>query len=285
MKIKGKTFQLFSVMLILLLAFTAYSFGQEEERKMKMDEYKASLAESQTKEADAQARITELEGEIDALNAEITGIQGQIDANWDEIYAMLGTDKAGQEAYVAELEALESELDGLAALSPEELFRQKDELFDIEKKIEEARTNKLAMITTNDNKLADLEGQVAALKAKMPANIFDQYTVVDNDYLWKIAKKDEIYGDAFQWIRIYSVNKDQIKDPDLIYSDQVFNIARGVGMNEHLVVKGEYLSKIAGLSKMFNDPTKWTKLYESNKDLIDDPNLIVPHQVLTIPKE
>ena len=284
MKIKGKTFQFFAVLMVLFLVFSVQGYGQEEQ-KMKMDEYKAELAETQTQEAAAQERITELEGEIEGLNAQLADTQGQIDTAWDEIYALLGTDKAGQEAYMADLEAIEGELNGLAALSPEELFKSREELEALEKRIEEAKGNTLAMLTSNENKLADLDGQVAALKAKMPANIFDQYTVVENDYLWKISKKEEIYGSPYQWIRIYCVNKDQIKDPDLIYSDQIFNIARGVGKNEHLVVKGEYLSKISGLSKIFNDPTKWTKLYEANKDLIDDPNLIFPYQVLTIPKE
>ena len=284
MKIKGKTFQFFAVLMVLLLVFSVQGYGQEEQ-KMKMDEYKAELAETQTQEAAAQERINELEGEIEGLNVQLTDTQGQIDTAWDEIYALLGTDKAGQEAYMADLEAIEGELNGLAALSPEELFKSREELEALEKRIEEAKGNTLAMITKNENKLADLDGQVAALKAKMPANIFDQYTVVENDYLWKISKKEEIYGCPYQWIRIYCVNKDQIKDPDLIYSDQIFNIARGVGKNEHLVVKGEYLSKISGLSKIFNNPTKWTKLYEANKDLIDDPNLIFPYQVLTIPNE
>jgi LysM repeat protein len=281
MKIKGK---FVAVFMILLLVFSVQAFAQEEQ-KMKMDEYKAELAEAQTQEAASQERINELEGEIDVLEGQLAETQGQIDTYWDEIYAMLGTDKAGQEAYMADLEGIEGELEGLAALSPEELFRNKDELMALEKRIEEAKAHALGVLTKNQDKIADLEGQVAALKAKMPANIFDQYTVVENDYLWKIAKMEEIYGNAYQWIRIYSVNKDQIKDPDLIYADQVFNIARGVGMNEHLVVKGQYLSKIAGCSKVFNDPAKWTKLYEANKDLIDDPNLIYPYQVLTIPKE
>jgi nucleoid-associated protein YgaU len=284
MKIKGKSFQLIAVFMILLLVFSIQAFAQEEE-KMKLDEYKAELTETQTQEAAAQERITALEGEIDGLEGQLVETQGQIDTAWDEIYALLGTDKAGQEAFMADLEGIEGELDGLAALSPEELFKSREELEALGIRIEEAKGNQLAVLSKNENKLADLDGLVAALKAKMPANIFDQYTVIENDYLWKIAKMEDIYGDAYQWIRIYCVNKDQIKDPDLIYSDQVFNIARGVGMGEHLVVKGEYLSKISSLSKVFNDPTKWTKLYEANKDLIDDPNLIFPYQVLTIPKE
>jgi nucleoid-associated protein YgaU len=54
----------------------------------------------------------------------------------------------------------------------------------------------------------------------------ESYTVVRGDCLWNIAKKDYIYNDPFQWPRIYEANKDQIKDPDLIYPQQVFKIIR-----------------------------------------------------------
>jgi nucleoid-associated protein YgaU len=48
------------------------------------------------------------------------------------------------------------------------------------------------------------------------------YTVQKGDSLSKIAK--HVYGDASKWRRIYEANKDQIKNPDLIYPDQVFEI-------------------------------------------------------------
>ena len=48
------------------------------------------------------------------------------------------------------------------------------------------------------------------------------YTVRKGDSLSKIAK--EMYGDASRWRMIYEANKDVIKDPDLIYPDQVFTI-------------------------------------------------------------
>ena len=284
MKTKGKLFYLISVLLVLLLVFSLDAFSQEE-RKMKMDEYKAELTGFQAREADAAAQFNTLQAEIDDLNSQIADVQNQIDGSWDEIYSMLGTDKAGVEAYRGNLETIDSEIDGLAALSPEDLFRRQDEIEDIEKRIEEAKGSNIAYLTEMEDKFAEFDGKLAALKAKVPANIYDQYTVVDDDYLWKISKKDEIYGCPYQWIRIYCVNKDQIKDPDLIYADQIFNIARGVGKNEHLVVKGEYLSSIAGCAKVFNDPTKWTRLYEANKDVISDVNLIYPYQVLTIPAE
>ena len=48
------------------------------------------------------------------------------------------------------------------------------------------------------------------------------YTVVAGDSLSKIAKRQ--YGDAGKWRQIYDANRDQIKDPDLIYPGQVLTI-------------------------------------------------------------
>ncbi len=50
------------------------------------------------------------------------------------------------------------------------------------------------------------------------------YTVVKGDNLWNIAKKPSIYGNPFEWPLIYLHNANQIKNPDLIYSNQKFDI-------------------------------------------------------------
>jgi nucleoid-associated protein YgaU len=48
------------------------------------------------------------------------------------------------------------------------------------------------------------------------------YEVVAGDSLSKIAKRH--YGDANKWHRIYEANRDQIKNPDLIYPGQKLTI-------------------------------------------------------------
>jgi len=269
-----------------MLLFVVSSFAQvQEERKIKMKDYKVQLAELQGEEADNKAEIDKLQAEIDALNAQIDEVQGEIDVKWEEVYALLGTDAAGVNAYRQDLEDIDNKLDGLAALNPEELFRSKDELNELEARLEEAKTSNMYLLTEMEDKIQQLEGKAANLRAKMPANIFDKYTVIRGDNLWDISKKEEIYNNPYQWIRIYCVNKDQIKDADLIYPEQIFNIARGIAENEHLVVKGEFLSKIAGMAEVYSDPTKWTELYEANKNVIKDANIIYPYQVITIPKQ
>jgi nucleoid-associated protein YgaU len=49
----------------------------------------------------------------------------------------------------------------------------------------------------------------------------------------------------------------------------------------YIVVKGDSLSKIA--KREYGDANKWRTIYEANKDLIKDPDLIYPGQELKVP--
>ncbi len=54
----------------------------------------------------------------------------------------------------------------------------------------------------------------------------DSYEVEGGDNLWNISAKDSIYANPYQWPLIYKANRSQIKDADLIYPGQVFDIDR-----------------------------------------------------------
>ncbi len=78
------------------------------------------------------------------------------------------------------------------------------------------------------------EQEVAApmAAADVPSSDFTSYTVVKDDNLWCISKKDEIYGTAYNWPLIYKANASQIKDADLIYPGQVFDIPRSLSQGD-----------------------------------------------------
>jgi len=50
---------------------------------------------------------------------------------------------------------------------------------------------------------------------------------------------------------------------------------------KHTVAKGESLSKIA--QHYYKDMMKYKAIFEANRDILDNPDLIHPGQVLTIP--
>lgn len=51
--------------------------------------------------------------------------------------------------------------------------------------------------------------------------------------------------------------------------------------HRHVVAKGESLSKIA--KHYYGDPMKYKEIFESNTNILKDPNLIYPDQELVIP--
>ena len=58
--------------------------------------------------------------------------------------------------------------------------------------------------------------------SSMPAN----YEVQRGDNLWGIASQPRIYGNPYAWPLIYKANSAKIKDADLIYPGQNFDINR-----------------------------------------------------------
>jgi nucleoid-associated protein YgaU len=70
-------------------------------------------------------------------------------------------------------------------------------------------------------------------------------------------------------------------DPDYRSGDLILNIsAPEATATKYTVQPGDNLSKIA--SKY---GTTWQKIFEANRDIIDDPNKIYPGQELVIPQD
>jgi len=284
MKVLGKKVIIFTLALsISLLLGASLSIAQE---KISMDEYKAQLADWQNREAAAKGAGDTCGSDVEKLKGEIEAAQAEKEKVWNEILTQINADQAGVDNFRANLKDLEAQVDGLLALTPEELFKKRDELNAAAEKLDEVKKEKIAALTEMQNIIAAIEGKITQAKNKMPKAVYDEYNVVVGDYLWKISGKEEIYNDPIQWMRIYSYNKEQIKDPDLIYPAQVLKIQKEVGPDEYLVAKGDYLQKIAGNAEVLGDPASWARIYEENKDIIgENANLIFPHTVLVIPKE
>ncbi len=92
--------------------------------------------------------------------------------------------------------------------------------------------NAMAQAKSETNRLVDSgalsSGAAAAMEdaSASMAGGADSYQVVTGDNLWNISGKDSIYANPYQWPLIYKANRSQIKDADLIYPGQVFDIDR-----------------------------------------------------------
>jgi hypothetical protein len=55
----------------------------------------------------------------------------------------------------------------------------------------------------------------------------DYVIVQPGNSLWRIARR--LFGDGFKYVHIYDANNAQIRDPDLIYPGQVFEVPAALG--------------------------------------------------------
>ncbi|KPK89576.1 hypothetical protein AMJ80_09580 [bacterium SM23_31] len=269
------------VVIAVSLLGTASLFAQE---KMKYEDYLIALQVEKDREEAAQVKIAALQSEIDALRARLAELDKQILQTQADFWRALDSSPEGYARFIDALNQLRAQIQGLLNLESGELYKRGDEVARVEMRFEQLAGQKVAKHPDAVPIVNDIRNLLNRLKnalanAKPP---FEVYTVVNGDYLWRIARKPEVYNDPFQWIRIYTKNRDMITNPDLIFPGQDFKIFHDVLENEHLVVRGEFLSKIAGYPHVYNDPFMWTRLYELNEDVIMDKDLIYPHMILFI---
>ena len=268
--------------LALALLVLASENISAQEQQMTCEEYMALGQEIVNREIAANDQIEELNAQIESINMQIA----QLDrANADlnaQILATIGHSESEVMAFGRELDAIIAQLEGLMALAPEVLIMRRGEITAIESRVAELRQSNIAALPEMMDKLATIDQMLADLKARVAQPVVIDYKVMRGDNLWNISKKEQIYDDPYMWPRIYRENKAQIKDPDLIYTNQVLAVPFGVAENQYLVTRGDFLFKIA--AELYNNAGKWHKIYEANKQQIVAPDLIFPAQVLEIPQ-
>ena len=209
-----------AVLALILVSLPLNVMAQTQ--KMKYKDYLAELERWRAREQVARAAIAE----EDALQADLRDQIQQVDAEtesvWDEIFALLGVTRQDYEQFQGELADLESQVRGLQALSPEQLYQRRDEVDAAEEKFGDLRGNPCALIPRDERRLNALARDIEALKARIPGPRSEQYSVVSGDCLWRIAGKSRFYSDPYKWLRIWSANLDKINDPDLIFPQQIF---------------------------------------------------------------
>ena len=100
-----------------------------------------------------------------------------------------------------------------------------------EKAAEECDNDK-AMTLANqaEQEASDAIAQYHAEQGKMDDSVTEMsmgnYIVSVGDNLWSIAGQGSVYGNPYQWPLIYKNNSSQIKDADLIYPGQTFDIPK-----------------------------------------------------------
>ena len=201
MNLKIKLLSIFS----LVFLFSFVNFAQEE---MTEEQWEAEMTSFKNKKAALESEISALRSDIDNLKA--MNLKDPEECI-DELYQLVGATRND----VNNFRKAVNELDG-------KVKRKEGPKDDRQADLNALKTNKISALPEFFNKVhnqmqKDLDNWVDA-----PKDV--NYTVAKGDCLWNIAKKKEHYSNGFAWQVIYQANRDQIKNPDLIFPDQNFKI-------------------------------------------------------------
>ncbi len=192
--------------LVLLLSLSG--FAQDEE--MTSEEWEAEMTRLAGKKQALTAEIEALNADLDNLNATLSGLQDPEECI-DELYAIVGATRQDVDNFRNAV----NELDG-------KIRRKEGPKADRQADLDALKMNKISALPEFFDKVHNQMQQALDNWIEKPDVI--SYTVVRGDHLWGIAKKQEHYGNPFAWPVIYKANREQIKDPDLIYPNQVFKV-------------------------------------------------------------
>jgi nucleoid-associated protein YgaU len=226
-----KTLMLSTLLVALMFVVAGQSPAQD---KMKYEDW-------QTRVADVQKQVASLTGDKNALTADITALKTESDkldadvrACEDALYAMLGVTRADVEAFDKELTDMENRVAELQRMSDAELVTHKDELVKLSDRLKEMAKSKIALIPRYNDRINALQDKVTTLLNSIQKE--KTYTVGtwgrNHDCLWNIAKKKDIYANAWLWPKIWQGNRDQIKDPDVIKPKMVLKIPEGSSLTK-----------------------------------------------------
>ncbi len=194
--------------LVFVLSLTSAVFAQQKE--MTEEEWQAEINRLTQKKADLTSQLNALQSEVNNLKNTKAGLQSYDDC-MKGLYDMIGATPADVDNFRAQVKALAAKI--ARKVSPKA---------DRQAELDALKANKISALPEFFDQVHNLlQKQLDAWQEK-PKEIL--YTVIKGDCLWNIAKKKDIYDNPFAWTKIYNSNRDQIKNPDLIYPKQIFKI-------------------------------------------------------------
>ena len=212
----------------LFLAFMALGVSNAQD-KLSKDEWQQQMQDYTKQRDDLKQQLGALNKDIDDLRQQLASLDHQIQLSKDETMAMVGATEEMRRAFEQKLSVLESNVENLARMSDSDLLAHKEDVDKAQTRKDEMMKQKISALADFHRRLQTIQDKLNSLKSTIGQQAIaanhEKYYIVktwakNRDCLWNIAKKPSVYDNAFLWTKIYEGNKDQIKDPNLIYPNQ-----------------------------------------------------------------
>jgi hypothetical protein len=120
-------------------------------------------------------------------------------------------------------------------------WRKKKKRFKAQKTVDEiiavARQQADVIIVAGRQQSKQLLAETSELAAHARQVEFERmypttYKVKRSETLVDIARRHEVFNDQFMWPLLYKANRDQIRDPKVVFPDQILSIPRDITYEE-----------------------------------------------------
>lgn len=209
----------------LLLAVMTLGVSNAQ-TKMSKDEWQQEMQDNTKLRDDLKQQLASLSKDIDDLNQQLASLDRQIQTTKDATMALVGTTAEMRQEFEQKLSTLESTVDNLTRMSDADLAVHDGDVKEAQTQKDALMKQKIAAITEYYRRLQAIQHKLDGLRNTIALQAIDAkhqkiYVVKtwakERDCLWNIAKKPSIYDNALLWPKIFEGNRDQIKDPNLIY--------------------------------------------------------------------
>lgn len=194
--------------LAMVMMISSAAFAQEKE--MTEEEWQAEINRLTEKKAELTSKLNALQTEVNNLKNTNASLQSYEDC-MKELNDMVGASDADVDNFRAQLHKLRAQI-----------ARKESPKADRQAALDALKSNPISALPEFFDQVHNVMQAQLDSWVEKPKEIL--YTVVRGDHLWGIAKKKEHYGNPFVWPKIYNTNRDQIKDPNLIFPKQVFKL-------------------------------------------------------------
>jgi uncharacterized small protein (DUF1192 family) len=178
-------------------------------------------------------RIAGYEKELEILKADFAGLENRLeqtkkglgDCN-EALYALLGASMEDVNSFRQKLGVIEGKVREMQRLSDDVLADRQDDVFALEAELNELRQIKISLLPEFYPKVIKLAKEInpGLIREKKIKEYIVRSWFENRDCLWNIAGNVDIYGDPFQWPKIWQSNTSIIRNPDIIHPGQRLSI-------------------------------------------------------------
>jgi len=207
----------------------------KKEAELRINDFQMRVNSLEVKLSELNGRLIDLEAELKNVNASLADCR-------EEIKRLLGVTDAEIEAFAQRLGILEGKVREMKRLLDDQLADRTSDIKALEDEWNELKKSKISIMPQFFDRMVTVGREIKGLYRQKRTTTYTVGTwAQDKDCLWNISGKMEIYGDPFQWPKIWQANTDQIRNPDIIFPGQVLKIpAKGPKTDDEIKAERRY---------------------------------------------